>query len=66
LNGIRDEEEIPVYMLTIFTFGYWGWGSATRELIRAIDSAERKKRFGPPVFYDIRLKRNVSCKGLPR
>jgi hypothetical protein len=63
LDGIRDEEEIPVYMVTIFTFGYWGWGSATRELIRAIDSAERKKGFSPPVFYDIRLQRNVRAKG---
>ena len=50
-------------MLTIFTFGYWGWGSATRELIRAIDSAERKKGFSPPIFCDIRLKRNVRAEG---
>lgn len=50
-------------MLTLFTFGYWGWGSATGELIRAIDSAERKKGFSPPVFFDIRLKRSVRAKG---
>lgn len=50
-------------MLTLFTFGYWGWGNATRELIRAIDSAERKKGFSPPVFFDIRLKRSVRAKG---
>jgi hypothetical protein len=50
-------------MLTLFTFGYWGWGSATRELIRAIDTAERKKGFSPPIFFDIRLNRSVRAKG---
>jgi hypothetical protein len=50
-------------MLTLFTFGYWGWGSATPELIRAIDAAERKKGFSPPVFVDIRLKRSVRAEG---
>lgn len=63
LDGIGGEKEIQVYMLTIFTFGYWGWGNATRELIRAIDSAERKKGFSPPVFFDVRLKRSVRAKG---
>jgi hypothetical protein len=61
--GIADQKEILVYMLTLFTFGYWGWGNATRELIRAIDSAERKKGFSPPVFFDIRLKRSVRAVG---
>lgn len=50
-------------MLTIFTFGYWGWGNATRELIRAIDSVERSKGFSPPLFFDIRLKRSVRAEG---
>jgi hypothetical protein len=50
-------------MLTLFTFGYFGWGNATRELVRSIDTAERKKGFSPPVFFDIRCKRNVRAKG---
>jgi hypothetical protein len=50
-------------MLTIFTFGYWGWGNSTHELIKAINSAERKKGFSPPVFVDIRLKRSVRAEG---
>jgi hypothetical protein len=50
-------------LLTLFTFGYWGWGSSTHELIRAIDSAGRKKGFSPPVFFDIRLKRSVRAEG---
>jgi len=51
------------HVLTIFTFGYWGWGNATPELIRAIDTAERTKGFSPPVFFDIRLQRSVRAKG---
>ena len=50
-------------MLTLFTFGSWGWGNATRRLIRTIDATERRKGFSPPIFFDIRLKRNVRAKG---
>lgn len=50
-------------MLTLFTFGYWGWGNATRQLLRAIDTVERKKGFRPPVFFDIRYNRSVRAKG---
>ena len=24
--------------LNMFTFGYWGWGSTTRELVRSVDA----------------------------
>jgi hypothetical protein len=48
-------------MLTLFSFGCWG--STTRQLVRAIDAAETKKGFSPPVFFDIRLKRSVRAKG---
>jgi hypothetical protein len=51
------------HMLTLFTFGYWGWGNATRELIRVVDAKERKKGFKPPIFFDIRYSRNVRAKG---
>src|SRR5579872_1031490 len=50
-------------MLTLFTFGYYGWGNATRELVRAIDATERKRGFKPPVFFDIRYRRNVRAVG---
>jgi hypothetical protein len=50
-------------MLTLFTWGYWGWGNATRELIRGIDAAERRRGYKPPVFVDVRLRRNVRAKG---
>jgi hypothetical protein len=50
-------------MLTLFTWGYWGWGNATRELIRAVDATERDRGFKPPVFFDIRTSRSVRAKG---
>ena len=50
-------------MLTLFTFGYYGWGNATGELVTAMDAAERKRGFKPPIFFDIRLRRNVRAAG---
>ena len=37
-------------MLTMFTWGYWGWGSATRQLLEAVDAAEIDRGFKPPFF----------------
>jgi hypothetical protein len=50
-------------MLTLFTWGYWGWGNATHELIRAVDATERDRGFKPPVFFDIRASRSVRARG---
>jgi hypothetical protein len=50
-------------MLTLFTFGYCGWGNATRELVKAIDATERRRGFKPPIFFDIRYHRNVRAVG---
>jgi hypothetical protein len=49
--------------LTMLTFGYWGGGSATRELVRSVDRVERRRGFGPPIFVDIRRHRAVQTKG---
>lgn len=35
---------------TMFTWGYWGWGNSTRELVRAVDVVEKKRGFKPPIF----------------
>jgi len=43
--------------LTIFMFGYWGWGNATEELVQAVDAVEKKRGFKPPFFVDIRIRR---------
>jgi len=50
-------------MLTLFSWGYWGWGSSTPELIRAVDATERRRGFKPPVFFDIRANRGARAPG---
>ena len=49
--------------LTLFAFGYEGWGSTTAQLVEAIDKVEASRGFGPPVFVDVRLAREVRAKG---
>lgn len=52
---------IPTQMskITIYMWGYWGWGNAAPELVKAVDAVERKRGFKPPVFVDIRMKRSA-------
>jgi hypothetical protein len=50
-------------MLTMFTWGYWGWGSTTVQLLKAVDTAEKARGFKPPYFVDIRFERNGQAKG---
>lgn len=49
--------------LHIYTFGYWGWGTHTKELLAAIDKSETKAGFRPPFFVDIRFNRAVRAAG---
>lgn len=49
--------------ITAFSFGYHGWGNATRELVRAVDAVERERGFHPPLFVDCRFNRAVRAKG---
>ena len=49
--------------LTIFTWGYYGWGNWTQQLLRAVDAVEESRGFKPPVFVDIRISRAVRAKG---
>jgi hypothetical protein len=48
---------------TIFTWGYYGWGSCTPQLVQAVDAVEMSRGFEPPTFVDIRIRRNVRAKG---
>lgn len=48
---------------TIFTFGYYGWGSCTPELVKAVDVVEASREFDPPIFVDVRIRRNVRAEG---
>jgi hypothetical protein len=49
--------------VTVFSWGYWGWGTTTRQLVRAADAAEAAKGFRTPIFLDIRLRRQGRAKG---
>ena len=49
--------------LTLYSFGYWGWGNATEQLVAAVDAVDRRRGFRPPLFVDIRIRRNVRAVG---
>jgi hypothetical protein len=49
--------------LTLFTWGYYGWGNHTPELVEAADAVEANRGFEPPIFVDIRIRRTVRAKG---
>lgn len=49
--------------ITVFSWGYWDWGNATRELVRAVDAVEAARGFNPPLFVDARFSRSVRAKG---
>lgn len=49
--------------ITMFSFGYWGWGSSTEELVKAADAVERSRGYKPPIFVDIRISRSVRAPG---
>jgi hypothetical protein len=48
---------------TLFTWGYYGWGNATPQLVEAVDAVEQSRGFQPPIFVDIRIRRSVRAKG---
>jgi hypothetical protein len=49
--------------LTIFSWGYAGWGYATGELVPTVDTIEAGRGYQPPCFIDIRASRNVRAAG---
>jgi hypothetical protein len=48
---------------SIFSFGYYGWGNHTPELVEAVDAVEADRGFEPPLFVDIRIRRSVRAVG---
>ena len=63
----RIEKRRPVMKsaekLTIFSWGYYGWGNSIPQLLRATDSVERERGFEPPIFVDIRMNRAARAQG---
>ncbi len=49
--------------MTMFTFGYWGWGSSTKLLLKASSAVERARGFARPMFVDLRISRSVRAAG---
>jgi hypothetical protein len=49
--------------MQLFTFGYFGWGNSTPQLVQAVDAVERSRGFKPPLFVDIRIRRAVRAAG---
>jgi hypothetical protein len=49
--------------LTAFSWGYCGWGSATRELVWAFGEVEKSRGYGEPLFVDVRVSRSVRAAG---
>ncbi|MFM7230653.1 MAG: hypothetical protein ACKO3S_01560, partial [bacterium] len=50
-------------ILTLFSWGYWGWGNATREFLDAVAAVEKSRGFDPPFFADIRIRRSGRAEG---
>lgn len=47
----------------LFTWGYYGWGNHTPQLVKAVDAVETSRGFEPPMFVDIRIRRSVRAVG---
>lgn len=48
---------------TLFSWGYYGWGNHTPQLVEAVDAVETSRGFEPPIFVDIRFRRSVRAAG---
>jgi hypothetical protein len=48
---------------TLFTWGYYGWGNHTPNLLEAVDAVEVSRGYKPPFFVDIRIRRSVRAAG---
>ena len=52
-----------VVLATMFTFGYWGWGSSTKLLLEVTAAVENARGFAAPRFVDLRISRSVRAAG---
>jgi hypothetical protein len=50
-------------VLHAFSWGYKGWGNHTPALVELVDAVETGRGFEPPVFVDVRLRRQVRAVG---
>lgn len=43
--------------ITIFSWGFWGWGTHAERFVNVVDHVEASRGFKPPIFVDIRIRR---------
>ena len=43
--------------LTIFSWGFWGWGNHADRFVKLADMVEASRGFKPPIFVDVRIRR---------
>lgn len=58
-----DESAAKREPFKMFSWGYFGWGNSADQLVKAVDAVERSRGFKPPLFVDIRIRRNVRAAG---
>ena len=61
-DWLRNREG-GIMRLTVFSWGYYGWGGAPTRFVEAVNSVERARGFEPPLFVDTRIRRAVRAKG---
>ncbi len=44
---------------TVYSFGYWGWGTNTQQLVKLASTWEKEQGFKPPLWVDVRLQRQT-------
>jgi len=49
--------------ITLFSWGYWGWGNSTKQLVKAVDAVEESRGFEPPILVDTRIRRTDRAEG---
>jgi len=54
---------MPKDDVTLFTWGYDGWGNWTDKLVQTVDAVEASRGWGSPMFVDIRASRKVRAEG---
>ncbi len=45
--------------VTVLSFGYWGWGTNTKQLVKLASEWEEQHGFAPPMWVDVRLQRQA-------
>ena len=49
--------------IRLLSFGYWGWGTSTPQLVQLFDALEGSRGFNPPILVDVRISRSVRAPG---